>query len=390
MTPLCLYDDVCLLGSALALKGQRMKNPEIGIGIIGAGFARTTQIPGFKNCDGARVVAIASGHREHAEKVAREFDIEHVENDWPALVARDDVDLVSVVTPPVKHCEMTLAALENGKAVLCEKPMAMNADEARRMTERAREAGVLALIDHELRFLSGRIRLRKLLHDGEIGTVRHAKLTFRSDSRADVERSWNWWSEKKQGGGTLGAIGSHVVDGFRWLLNTEVSEVFCNLATHIRERKDEESGVSRAVTTDDEANLLLRFAESELTDGATGNVSLSMVEPGKAEHRLEIFGSLGALMINEAGELWRAGVGTGEWEQVETERGELAPGMRDGGWARGFTAFSKQIAAALREGRTTIDGAATFEDGYRVQVVLDAARQSHESGCWEAVEKERH
>ena len=359
-----------------------MSTAEIRIGIIGAGFARTTQIPGFKYCDGARVVAIASGHREHAEKAAREFDIEHVDGDWRALVARDDVDLVSVVTPPLKHCEMTLAALENGKAVLCEKPMAMNADEARRMTECARKAGVLALIDHELRFLPGRIKLRKLLHDGEIGTVRHVKLIFRSDSRADVERSWNWWSDQKQGGGTLGAIGSHVVDGFRWLLNTEVSEVCCNLATHIHERKHEDSGELRPVTTDDEANLLLRFAESELTKGTTANVSLSMVEPGKAEHRLEIFGSRGAFMINDAGEVWRASIGAEEWESVETERGELAPGMRDGGWARGFTEYSKQIVAALREGRTIVDGAATFEDGYRVQMVLDAARRSHENGCW--------
>src|SRR5437899_8718249 len=247
-----------------------MRDSEIGIGIIGAGFARTTQIPGFKNCDRARVVAIASGHREHAEKVAREFDIEHVDSDWRALVARHDVDLVSVVTPPVKHCEMTLAALEHGKAVLCEKPMAMNADEARRMTECAREAGVLALIDHELRFLPGRIKLRKLLRDGEIGTVRHAKLTFRPDSRDDVDRPWNWWSDEGQGGGALGAIGSHVIDGFRWLLDAEVSAISGNLATHIPQRKDE-SGAMREVTTDDEANLLLRFDDGELTDGATGN-----------------------------------------------------------------------------------------------------------------------
>src|SRR5207248_3264473 len=174
---------------------------------------RTTQIPGFKNCDRARVVAIASGRRDHAEKVAREFDIKHVESSWRALVARDDVDLVSIVTPPVKHCEMTLAALENGKAVLCEKPMAMNAVEARRMTESAREAGVLALIDHELRFLPGRLKMRELLQNGEIGKVKHAKLTFRADSRADLNRPWNWWSDKTQGGGALGAIGSHVIDG---------------------------------------------------------------------------------------------------------------------------------------------------------------------------------
>jgi len=104
---------------------------KIGIGIVGAGFARTTQIPGFKNCKDARVVSIASGHRENAEKVAKEFGIEHVANDWQELVRRDDVDLVSVVTPPATHLEITLAALAQGKAVLCEKPMAMTAVEAR-------------------------------------------------------------------------------------------------------------------------------------------------------------------------------------------------------------------------------------------------------------------
>jgi predicted dehydrogenase len=356
-------------------------NRIIRIGIVGAGFARTTQIPGFQNCDGARVVAIASAHREHAAEVAGEFEIENVENDWRALIARDDLDLISIVTPVVTHCEMTLAALERGQAVLCEKPMAMNADEARRMTERAQEAKVLALIDHELRFLPGRLKLRELLRRGDIGKVRHAKLTFRSDSRADPNRSWNWWSDKKQGGGALGAIGSHVVDGFRWLLDAEVSAICGNLTTHIRERKDE-SGAMREVTTDDETNLLLRFTDSELTEGATGNVSMSLVEPGKAEHRLELFGSRGAFMIEEGGELWQSEVGAGEWKRVEVDPGELAPGMRDGGWARGFTAFSRRIVEALRVGRTTVEGAATFEDGYRTQLVLDAARRSHESGCW--------
>lgn len=353
----------------------------IRIGIIGAGFARSTQVPGFKNCAGARIVAIASARRARAAEVAREFGIDYVEDDWRALVARDDIDLVSIVTPVVTHCEMTLAALEAGKAVLCEKPMAMNANEARRMADAARKAGVLALIDHELRFLPGRIKMRELLHSGEIGKVRHAKLTFRADSRADVNRPWNWWSDKAQGGGALGAIGSHVVDGFRWLLATEVSEVSCNLATHIRERKDE-AGTSRQVTTDDEANLLLRFADSELTEGTTGNVAMSMVEAGKPEHSLEIFGASGALMIEESGVLWQAKVGDGEWKKVETDRGDLAETMRDSGWARAFTTYSKLIVQALRAGHTTVEGAATFEDGYRTQLVLDAARRSNESGCW--------
>ena len=329
-------------------------------------------------------MAIASAHRENAEAVAREFGIENVESDWHGVVARDNVDLVSIVTPVVTHCEMTLAALDYGKAVLCEKPMAMNADEARRMIDRAREKGVLALIDHELRFLPGRIKAHEILSRGEIGKIKHAQLTFRSDSRADVNRPWNWWSDIKKGGGALGAIGSHVIDGFRWLLGTEVSEVFCNLATHVRERKDE-AGILREVTTDDEANLLLRFADSDLTEGATGNVSMSMVEACKPEHRLEVFGSRGALMVEEGGELWQSKVGEGKWRRVEVNQIAIAPGLRDSGWARGFTAFSQKIVDALREGKTTVEGAATFEDGYRTQLVLNAARKANDKGCWSAV-----
>lgn len=357
----------------------------IGIGIIGAGFARTTQIPGFRACAGARVVAIASRQRENAERVAREFEIEHVAEDWRAIVAREDVDLISIVTPPVTHCEMVLAALDAGKAVLCEKPMAMNASEAERMRERASAASRLALIDHELRFMPGRRRMREMLRRGEIGQIRHARLLFRADARASPERAWDWWSDHEAGGGALGAIGSHAVDAFRWLLGTEIREVCCQLATHVTERVEKKTNALRPVTTDDEANLLVRFSDNELAQSATGTISLSMAEPGRPEHRLEVFGAEGALMIEDDGVLWHARTGEGRWREVETERGELAAGMRDNSWSRGFTIFSRAIIAALREGRTAIEEAATFTDGYHTQLVLDAARRSHESGRRENV-----
>jgi predicted dehydrogenase len=356
----------------------------IGVGIIGAGFARTTQIPGFHNCAGARIVAITSRHLERAQSVAQEFGIEHVANDWQELVSRDDVDLISVVTPPSTHMEITLAALEQGKAVLCEKPMAMNAAEAKRMTDRANEAGVLALIDHELRFLNSRRRMRAMVHSGAIGTVRHCNYVFRSDYRG-VLGNWDWWSDVAMGGGTLGAIGSHAIDSFRWLLDVEVSEVCSVLSTHVVERPDKTSGPMRAVTSDDTVRMLLRFAESSLTKGATGAVSLSVVESGKLQNQLEVYGSSGALMVEETGELWHSPAGAGDWRAVDVEPDPVAPGMRAGSWSRGFTAFSAALIAALRAGRTTVDGAATFEDGYQIQLVLDAARASNETGCWTRV-----
>src|ERR1051325_4775092 len=292
-----------------------MKRAPVGIGIIGTGFARTTQIPGFRDCMGAKIVAIASRTRERAEAIAKEFGIDHVFTDWHELVAHKDIDLVSVVTPPSTHMEITLAALEQRKAVLCEKPMALNANEAARMVEKANSAGVLALVDHELRFLNSRRVMRGMLQTGAIGSVRHCNYVFRSDYRGIADRAWDWWSDATMGGGALGAIGSHVVDSFRWMLSTEVTEVFGMLTTHIKRRPDKTSGGPREVTTDDEAELLFRFRPGPHTQDATGAASISVVESGKYENRLEIYGTKGALMVEETGELWLSPMGSGTWRR---------------------------------------------------------------------------
>lgn len=364
------------------------REKSIGIGVIGSGFARRTQIPGFRACTGARVLAIASARRERAAAVAREFAIPFVGDDWRAVVNQEDVDLVSIVTPPATHLEMTLYALSRGKAVLCEKPMALNASETGEMRRAAQAAGVFACIDHELRFLEGRRRLREMLRAGEIGRVRHACVTYRADSRASAQRAWDWWSDAASGGGALGAIGSHIVDSLRWLLGAEVTRVFCQLSTHIAARPTNaagESGEMRPVTTDDAATLLLDFAGNDLlaTAGATANASMSFVEAGAPLHRLEIFGERGALRVEGDGELWHAEVEAGAWRRVEIgQRQTVAPGMQDNGWSRGFTRFAQEIVSALRAGRNTVADAATFTDGHRTQLVLDAAKRSHQRGCW--------
>jgi len=362
-----------------------MKTSPIGIGIVGTGFARNTQIPGFRNCVGAKIVAIASGRRERAEAAAKEFEIPHVAADWQELVTRHEVDLVSVVTPPAIHMPITIAAIENGKAVLCEKPMAMNADEALRMLEAARKADVLALIDHELRFLHSRRTMRAMLQSGAIGTVRHCNYVFRSDYRGVLDRQWDWWADATMGGGTLGAIGSHVIDSFRWLLSMEIREVLAMLTTHIKQRPEKSSGENRPVTSDDEAKLLFRFHDGQLGNGVTGAASLSVVESGRYENRFEIYGSTGALMVEETGELWHSPAGSGAWRPVQVDQDAMAKGMRESSWSRGFTAFSCSIVDALRTGKKTVKDAATFEDGYHTQLVLDAARESNNSRCWAKV-----
>src|SRR5687768_6593318 len=117
----------------------------IGIGIIGTGFARRVQIPAFQQCSEASIVSIASGRAENASSAAREFGVKHFTGDWRETISHPDVDLVCITTPPRLHLEMTLFAIEQGKHVLCEKPMAMNIAEAEQMAAAAASSDLLTV-----------------------------------------------------------------------------------------------------------------------------------------------------------------------------------------------------------------------------------------------------
>lgn len=352
---------------------------KVGIGIIGTGFARRVQVPAFLNCENARIVSIASGSIENAEVAAAEAGADHFTAKWQDTVAHREVELVCITTPPVLHKEMTLFAIENGKHILCEKPMAMDSAEAAEMTAAAAGKSLLALIDHELRFQPGRQRAFEMLRDGAIGKVRHAKAIFRAPQRGDASVPWNWWSDAASGGGALGAIGSHLIDSFRWLLGTEISSVSAQLQTHVKERGDH-ADVMRPVTTDDESNMLLRFAGGEIVSDATGLVSISMAEMPAYQNRLEIFGTAGAIRIGSLGELEIAKTGDNDWTPLEVGLGQRLNGMPDTGFARGFVEFALMIVNAIAHQTTSIDHAATFSDGLAVQRVLDAAKESDAAG----------
>lgn len=352
---------------------------KVRIGIIGTGFARLTQIPAFLQCRNAEVVSVASGNIINAERVAKDFGIGHWTDDWKETVKREDIDLISITTPPDLHHEMTLLAIDHGKHILCEKPMAMNVAQAVEMTAKAKEKGLLALIDHELRFLNGRQKAFQMIRRGQIGKIIHCKQMFRNASRGTTDVRWNWWSDINAGGGALGAIGSHAIDSFQWFLETQVTDVFCLLKTNIKERFDE-NGEKREVTSDDQANMILKFADSDLTTDTSGMVSLSVVEAGKYDFRTWIFGTKGSIIIGESGELWLAKMGDRDWHRIEVDLGIAPPNTKIGGWSRGFMNFAREIVSALKEGRTEIPHAATFADGVKIQKVLDASRESNATG----------
>ncbi len=353
----------------------------VRIGIIGTGFARNVQIPAFRECEHAEIVSVASGTIENAAATAKDFEIEHFTADWRETVSRPDIDLICITTPPKLHRDMTLFAIEHGKHVLCEKPMAMNVREAREMTDAADGKNLLALIDHELRFQPGRLHAYSMLRDGVIGKVRHAKYLFQAPHRGDPNVRWNWWSDADEGGGALGAIGSHIFDSFHWLLGTTAKTVFCQLQTHVKARRPFSGEHMRDVTSDDESLLALRLEDGDLTEDATGMVSVSMIEFPKYKNRIELFGTNGAMAVDAQGEVFFAKSSDTEWSEVGVDLGKPIPGVPNTGFSSGFTEFAPRIIEAIRHGKTEIAHAATFEDGLKVQIALDAARESNLTGC---------
>lgn len=323
------------------------------VGIIGHGWGERSQVPNFTEA-GLQVVAVAG------------------RNDWRELVARSDVDLVSVVMPPSRHVEMATAALDAGKHVICEKPTAMNAGEAQRLVDASRaHPNRVAIIDHELRFLPSFRAARERI--GQIGALRYVEARYSSPSRGDRSRAFNWWSDANEGGGVWGAVGSHFVDVMRYLGN-EIEAVQAMLHTFISERS------GRKVTADDFAAVHLR-----LRGGALAAMTFSAVASGPDEPAvITLHGEQAAFrLVGE--ELLHAKRGE-PFVRIAGSEASKRPGNSMGGaFGTGTYYLGFAIRRALDEGdAAALAPAATFQDGLAQQRVLDAARRSSAAGGrWE-------
>ena len=346
------------------------------VAIVGTGWGARVQVPAFGEA-GLSIAGIAGFHQNKTRRLGEELGVRSFDN-WRELIALPEVDLVSVVTPPFEHLEMTTAALEAGKHVISEKPTAMDASQAQKLVDCARRhREALSLIDHELRFLPAWITARQRIN--EIGALRYIEVRYASPGRGDRSREWNWWSDASKGGGIWGAVGSHYVDAIRYL-GFEVEAVQAELRTIIADRPYGDG--KRKVTSDDYANVQLRLA-----NGAIASIALSAVASGPDE-------SATITIHGESGSMRLAGEQLLICEPLKPFRllagGELQqrPGNSPGGaFGSGTVLLGQALRAAIDDGdRTALSPAATFNDGLEQQKVLDAARTSAaDGGQWKRV-----
>jgi len=294
------------------------------------------------------------------------------------MLDRHKVDLVCIATPTVLHAPQTLKAIAQGAHVLCEKPTAMDAAEAKAMLDAAKAAGRIHMVDHELRFNPNRARIAEMIAQGDLGEIRHVNV-------ANIGNSWanpasrpmgDWWSMADQGGGRLGANGSHQVDMLRWWLG-EVAWVTGAAPTIIPDRTDKTTGAAWTATADD-----LAWMSLEMETGAIAQVFMSGVAAHNIGNLTQVFGSKGTITLDNADEkLWFAKAGQGFDEITVADPNATLPGLNPGIWNVSVVAVMRELASAISEGRALQRGA-TFADGLANQKVLDAVRVSGAERRW--------
>ena len=376
----------------------------LGVGMVGYAFMGAAHSQAWRTAPHAFglplrpvLTALCGRDRAATEAAAQRYGFGRVETDWRALLDRDDVQLVDVCTPGDSHAEISIAALEAGKHVLCEKPLANTVAQAEAMAAaaaRAQARGVRSMVGFNYRRVPALALARQLIASGRVGEIRHVRASYLQDWLADPAFPLTWRLQKEHAGsGALGDLGAHVVDLAQYLTGQLISGVCGVAATFVPERPIPGSSVSGTtgaatgpVTVDDAVAFTAR-----LESGALATFEATRFASGRKNAlRIEVYGARGSLAfdlerLNElefcdntdaASSTGQATAGFRRILVTEPGHPYLSAWWPPGhvlGWEHTFTHQVRDLVVAIGQGT---DPEPSFADGLQVQRVLQAVSAS--------------
>jgi len=380
----------------------------LGVGMVGYAFMGRAHSQAWRTVDRVfdlplrpRLAAICGRDRAATEAAAGRLGWAAAETDWRALIARDDVQLIDIAAPGGVHAPIAIAALQAGKHVLCEKPLANTLAEAERMSAAADAAfpsGARAMVGFNYRRVPALALARRLVEQGRIGTLRHVRAVYLQDWLVDPDSPLTWRMQAEQAGsGALGDLGAHIVDLARFLTGDGIAGVSALSATFVQRRPLPDGEGAGEVTVDDAVVFTARFES-----GALGSFEATRYAAGRKNGlRIELNGSAGSLAfdlerLNEL-EFYDGddtdGGSTGGFRRIlvtEPEHPYLSGWWPPGhtlGWEHTFTNQARDLLTAIADGGQP---APSFGDGLAVQRVLDAVARSAAAGSgWETTGEAR-
>jgi predicted dehydrogenase len=386
----------------------------MNVAMVGHGFMGAAHSQGWRTAPRffdlpvePRMKVIVGRDEERTQASARKFGWDESATDWRSVLARDDIDLIDICTPGDSHTEIAIAALEAGKHVLCEKPLANSVEDAERMAAAASSAakfGVFAMVGFSYRRVPALVLAKQLIGQGRLGEIRQARAQYLQDWLTDADDPMTWRLDKSlAGSGALGDIGAHAIDAVQFITGQSVDAVSGILRTFVGERPllAESVGLGgiasdeRGQVTVDDAALF----SGRLSGGALGSFEATRFATGrKNAFRLEFHGSKGALAfdlerLNELEFYDRT-------EPIETQGfrrilvTEPQHPYMEAWWPAGHAIgyehlFSHQVRDLIVDICEKRQPTPSFADGLQVQRVLQAVELSSESdSSWISTGKE--
>jgi predicted dehydrogenase len=352
----------------------------LGVAVVGYSFMGKAHSHAWRNVGAffpdtppVRQQVLVGRDERSVKEAAGRYGWAEAATDWRDAVTRDDVDVVDVCTPGNSHAEIAVAALEAGKHVLVEKPLANTVAEGEEMVRAAARAaarGVRSMVGFNYRRVPALALARRLVAEGRIGAVREVRAAYLQDWLADPDAPMTWRLRRESAGsGALGDLGSHVVDQVRFLLGDEVSSASGHLRTFVPTRPGPDG--PEEVTVDDTA-----WATLTTRTGAVASLEVSRMAAGRKNGlAIEVYGSTGSISfdLERLNELQLDG------ERVlvtDPEHPYVAAWWPPGhvlGWDSTFVAQAADFLTAVGSG---VDPAPSFADGLAVQRVLAAIEES--------------
>ncbi len=385
---------------------QRLSVAMIGHGFMGAAHSQGWRVaPRFFDLPAQPSMDVIVGRNAEAVAgAAQKWGWRESATDWRTIIDRDDIDLIDIVTPGNTHAEIAIAALDAGKHVLCEKPLANTVDEAIAMADaaaRAAKRGVFAMVGYTYRRVPAATFARDLVAAGRIGEIRQVRANYLQDWLVDAEAPLTWRMNRElAGSGSLGDIGAHAIDLAQFITGQRLVSVSGILETLVKERPllassqglSGTAGKERGpVTVDDVALFTGRF-----DSGVLGSFEATRFSTGrKNAFRIEVAGSLGAISfdleeLNSLG-FYDATAPAGEQgftrilvtEPQHPYVGAWWPTGHMLGYEHGFSHQVRDLVEAIVAG---VQPTPSFADGLQVQRVLDAVETSSGNGsAWTSI-----
>ncbi len=351
----------------------------LGVAVVGYSFMGKAHSHAWRNVGAFHDVPpvtqqVLVGRDERAVKdLAGRYGWAEAATDWRSVIGREDVGIVDICTPGDSHAEIAIAALEAGKHVLVEKPLANSVSEGEAMVAAAAAAasrGVASMVGFNYRRVPALALARELIAAGRIGAVREVRAAYLQDWLADDSAPMTWRLRKESAGsGALGDLGSHVVDQLHYLLGEPVTSASGHLRTFVTTRTGDDG--PEPVTVDDAA-----WATLTVPSGAVASLEVSRMATGRKNGlTIEVYGSRGSLSFNleRLNELFVNSERVLVTEADHPYVGAWWPPGHVLGWDSTFISQAADFLAAIAAGAAP---SPSFADGLAVQRVLAAIEQS--------------